>query len=61
MVVFTVFICFILGMAIGVLFGRKPIKGSCGGLGAATGEDCPYCENKDKCTKKKKIQNHRNE
>lgn len=33
-------------MAIGVLFGRKPIAGSCGGVGAALGEadyTCPLC------------------
>ncbi|HQZ01652.1 MAG TPA: (Na+)-NQR maturation NqrM [Thauera sp.] len=28
-------------MAIGVLFGRKPIAGSCGGL-AAVGGDCEF-------------------
>ena len=31
----------ILAMAIGVLFGRKPIAGSCGGLGAM-GQDCEF-------------------
>ena len=31
----------ILGMAVGVLFGRKPIAGSCGGLGAM-GQDCEF-------------------
>lgn len=33
------------GMAVGVLMRGRPIKGSCGGLGAALGEDasCPYC------------------
>ena len=31
-------------MAIGVLFGRPPIKGSCGGLGAVgLQEDCEFC------------------
>lgn len=31
-------------MAIGVMFGRKPIKGSCGGLGAAgLKQDCEIC------------------
>jgi len=30
-------------MSVGVLMGRKPIAGSCGGLSAATREDCPIC------------------
>ena len=31
-------------MAIGVLMGRKPIAGSCGGVGAALGEKNYECE-----------------
>lgn len=31
-------------MAVGVLFGRKPISGSCGGVGAALGEEDYVCE-----------------
>lgn len=31
-------------MAIGVLMGRKPISGSCGGVGAALGEENYECE-----------------
>ena len=31
-------------MAVGVLMGRKPISGSCGGVGAALGEDDYTCE-----------------
>lgn len=33
-------------MAVGVLMGRKPITGSCGGVGAALGEvdyECELC------------------
>ncbi|WP_185803157.1 (Na+)-NQR maturation NqrM [Pontivivens nitratireducens] len=31
------------GLAIGVLFGRAPIKGSCGGLACHPGIDCKSC------------------
>ena len=34
----------ITGMAVGVLLGRKPISGSCGGVGAALGEKDYSCE-----------------
>lgn len=36
----------IVAMSVGVLMGRKPIKGSCGGVGAALGEknyECDIC------------------
>ena len=36
----------IAAMSIGVLLGRKPIAGSCGGIGAALGEknyNCDIC------------------
>lgn len=40
-------------MSVGVLFGRQPIKGSCGGMGAALGEtnyECDFCGgDPDKC------------
>ena len=40
----------IAAMAIGVMFGRKPIAGSCGGLGTL-GQDCEFgC--KKPCTKR---------
>lgn len=48
----TVFLGFILlslviaGMAIGVIMGRRPITGSCGGIGAALGVknyNCDIC------------------
>ena len=36
------------GLAIGLLFGRKPIGGSCGGIASVTGEDgetkCSLCQ-----------------
>jgi len=31
-------------MAVGVLLGRKPISGSCGGVGAALGQKDYVCE-----------------
>lgn len=39
-------------MAVGVMLGRKPIKGSCGGLGAAGVEGgCDVCGGKpERCT-----------
>lgn len=37
------FLLMALAMSIGVLAGRKPIKGSCGGMSAMIGADCPVC------------------
>tara|TARA_B100000809_G_scaffold256324_1_gene296134 strand:- start:10420 stop:10692 length:273 start_codon:yes stop_codon:yes gene_type:complete len=41
------------GMAIGVIFSNKPLKGSCGGVGKALQEDdytCEICgDDEDKC------------
>ncbi len=46
---FVIFFVVAMGMAVGVMAGRKPISGSCGGLGNKTGEDgrtsCSLCEN----------------
>ncbi len=43
----------VAAMAIGVLLGGKPISGSCGGVGAALGEDNYVCDicggDPDKC------------
>lgn len=50
---FVVLVLIVIGMAIGVIMGRKPLKGSCGGVGAALGEKdytCPLCgDDPNKC------------
>ena len=41
---FVLMLLLVLAMAIGVLFGRKPIAGSCGGLKAVGIEaECEIC------------------
>ena len=43
--VFSVFAVLIALMAVGVMMGRRPISGSCGGIGRINGEDgeCAIC------------------
>jgi len=36
----------IVGLAVGTLLGRGPIKGSCGGLACLKGIDCGACKSK---------------
>lgn len=46
LIVFVVLLLVIVASSVGVIMGRKPIKGSCGGVGAALGEKdylCPVC------------------
>jgi len=55
----TLFLSFVVvalavtAMAIGVMAGRAPIKGSCGGL---NGGACELCSGKGECRKKAKTQ-----
>lgn len=51
--VFAILLLVVVGMSIGVLMGRRKLKGSCGGVGAIPGlkSDCA-CENP--CDKKAK-------
>ncbi len=37
----------LLGLGVGYIFSRKPLKGSCGGLNVVMGEDCHICGKKD--------------
>jgi hypothetical protein len=40
----------VAAMAVGVAFGRKPISGSCGGLGnQQQAGSCSLCSNRDTC------------
>ncbi len=43
--VFVVMLLVVLAMAIGVIMGRKPIAGSCGGIAnlGIEKQDCPIC------------------
>ena len=43
--VFLVFSLLVAIMAVGVMMGRRPISGSCGGIGRINGEDseCAIC------------------
>lgn len=50
LVTFVVMLVVVVIMAIGVMFGRRAIKGSCGGLN--TGE----CVCVEKCEKRKKME-----
>ncbi|WP_026287070.1 (Na+)-NQR maturation NqrM [Gilvimarinus chinensis] len=44
MVALCVMLLVVAGMAVGVMFGRKPLTGSCGGVGQALGEKDYTCE-----------------
>lgn len=61
MAIFVVTLCVMLllvaGMAIGVIMGREPIKGSCGGM-SALGMDtaCDICKgDKERCEEENRL------
>lgn len=56
LIAFAVMLLIVTGMAVGVLLGRKPISGSCGGM-SAIGMDgaCDVCGgDKNKCENESK-------
>jgi len=55
-IVFGAMLLFVILMAVGVLMGRKPISGSCGGMAAIGMESaCDVCGgDKTKCEKESK-------
>ena len=55
-IVFGAMLAFVILMAVGVLMGRKPISGSCGGMAAIGMEGaCDVCGgDKNKCEKESK-------
>lgn len=60
MMIMLLAFCFMLlvvaAMSVGVLMGRKPIAGSCGGLSAiGLKSSCDICGGKDKDCEKKKL------
>lgn len=56
LITLAVMLLFVLFMSIGVIFGRQPLKGSCGGVGKALGEKdyvCDICgDDESKCEEK---------
>ena len=50
---FVVVMIAVTAMAVGVMAGRAPIKGSCGGL---NGGSCELCSGTGKCRRKAKNQ-----
>jgi hypothetical protein len=49
--VFLIMLLVVLGMSIGVIFGRKPIAGSCGGIAnLGIEKECSICGgSREKC------------
>ena len=41
---FSIFLLAIGGLALGLVFGRAPLKGSCGGIACAKGISCGACQ-----------------
>lgn len=50
-VTFGIFLSIVLIMSVGILFKRKPIAGSCGGIANLMGS-CDICEKRSDCIDK---------
>ena len=44
LIIFFILMTIVCIMSVGLFFGKKPISGSCGGVGAALGEENYTCE-----------------
>ena len=56
---FVVMLTVVAGMAVGVVFGRKPIRGSCGGVSALSGGGtCEICGGKPAQCESKTVKKH---
>lgn len=55
---FVFFMIAMAGMAIGVMAGRKALRGSCGGLNLADGTriDCDACARPEQCPRRARHQ-----
>lgn len=49
---FTIFALAIAGLAVGVMAGRKPIEGSCGGVACLKNIECATCPNRNRMEQK---------
>ncbi|OZB12796.1 MAG: ApbE family protein [Marinobacter sp. 34-60-7] len=56
LLVLLIVVLLIAGMSVGVMFGRKPISGTCGGIGAlGISQSCDICGgNTQKCEDNRK-------
>ncbi|WP_372841092.1 (Na+)-NQR maturation NqrM [Phaeovulum sp.] len=48
LITFGLVLLAVAGLAVGAIFGRAPIKGSCGGLSCIPGADCDACPNHER-------------
>jgi hypothetical protein len=59
LVTLLVMLLVVAGMAIGVMFGRKPLTGSCGGVGKALDEEDYVCDicggDESKCEEQQQV------